>query len=67
MSVHMYKYKLQCLYGRNVSSSINVRFYAYCTHYPWIDKFPMYIWYIFYKKVVCADKWFHKKNDRCLD
>ena len=37
MSVNMRKYGLQCLYDLNVSSGINVRFYAYCAHFPGID------------------------------
>ena len=37
MSVHIYKYGLQCLYGRNVSSSINAWFCAYCANFPGID------------------------------
>ena len=40
MSVHIYKYGLKWLYGRNVSSTINVRFYAYCAycaHFPGIE------------------------------
>ena len=37
MSVHIYKYGLKWLYGRNVSSAINFRFCAYCTHFPGID------------------------------
>ena len=32
MSVHGYNYRLQWLYGRDVSSGINARFYAYCAH-----------------------------------
>ena len=37
MSVHIYKHGLQWLYVRNVSSGINVRFCAYCAHFPGID------------------------------
>ena len=37
MSVHIYKYGLKWLYDRNVSSAINVRFYAYCAHFPGND------------------------------
>ena len=37
MSVHIYKYGLKWLYGRNVSSAINVRFRAYYAHFPGID------------------------------
>ena len=40
MSVHIYKYALQWIYGRNVSSGINVRFCAYCAycaHFPGIE------------------------------
>ena len=36
MSVHIYKYILQWIYGRNVSSGINVRFCADCAHFPGI-------------------------------
>ena len=36
MSVHIYKYRLQWIYGRNVSSGINDRFCAYCAHFPGI-------------------------------
>ena len=32
-----YKYGLQWLYSRNVSSSINARFYTYCAHFTGID------------------------------
>ena len=38
MSVHIYKYGLKRIYFRNVSSSINVRFCAYCAHFPGIDR-----------------------------
>ena len=37
MSVHIYKYGLQWLYSRNVSSGINALFCAYCTHFTGID------------------------------
>ena len=37
ISVHIYKYGLQWLYGRNVSSIINVRFCAYCAYFLGID------------------------------
>ena len=37
MSVHIYKYVLQWLYGRNVSFGINVKFCAYCAHFLGID------------------------------
>ena len=37
MSVHIFKYRLKWRYGLNVSSAINVRFCAYCTHFPGID------------------------------
>ena len=37
MSVHIYKYGLKWIYGRNVSSAINVRFCAYCAYFPGID------------------------------
>ena len=37
MSVHIYKYGLKWLHGRNISSSINVWFCAYCVHLPGID------------------------------
>ena len=37
MSVHIYKYGLQWIYGRNVSSGINVQFCAYCAHFRGID------------------------------
>ena len=37
MSVHIYKYGLQWIYDVNVSSGINVRFCAYCAHFPGID------------------------------
>ena len=37
MSVKIYKYGLQWLYGRNVSSDINTRFCAYCAHFTGID------------------------------
>ena len=37
MSVKGYKYGLQWLYGRNMSSGINARFCAYCAHFPGID------------------------------
>ena len=37
MSVHIYKYGSQCIYDRNVSSGINVWFYAYCDHFPGIN------------------------------
>ena len=33
MSVHIYKYGLQWLYGRSVSAGINARFCAYCAHF----------------------------------
>ena len=37
MSVHIYKYRLQCLYGRDLSSGINAWFCTYCAHFPGID------------------------------
>ena len=37
MSVHIYNYRLQWLYGRNMSSGINAWFCAYCAHFPGID------------------------------
>ena len=37
MSVNIYKYGLQWLFGRNVSSDIIVRFCAYCSNFPGID------------------------------
>ena len=37
MSVHIYKYRLQWIYVRNVSSGINARFCVYCAHFPGID------------------------------
>ena len=39
MSVHIYKYGLQWLYGRNVSSGINTQFCAYCAHFPGINTY----------------------------
>ena len=37
MTVHIYKYGLKWLYGRNMSSAINVWFCAYCAHFLGID------------------------------
>ena len=37
MSVHIYKYGLQWIYGRNVSFGINAQFCAYCANFPGID------------------------------
>ena len=37
MSVHIYKSVFKWIYGRNLSSVINVWFCAYCTHFPGID------------------------------
>ena len=37
MGVHIKKYGLKWLYGRNVSSDNNVRFCAYCARFPGID------------------------------
>ena len=37
MSVHIYNYGIKWLYGRNVSSAINVRFCTYCAHFSGID------------------------------
>ena len=37
MGVHITKCGLKWIYGRNVSSDNNVRFYAYCAHFPGID------------------------------
>ena len=37
MSVHIYKYGLQWLYGRNVYSGINVQLCVYCVHFWGID------------------------------
>ena len=37
MSIHIYKYGLQWIYGCNVSSSIDDRFYTYCAHFLEID------------------------------
>ena len=37
MIMHIYKYRLKWIYGRNVSSGMNVPFCAYCTHFPGID------------------------------
>ena len=37
MNAHIYKYRLQCLYGRNMYSGIIVRFCTYCAHFTGID------------------------------
>ena len=37
MRVHIYKYGLQWIYGRNVSSGIIFWFCTYCAHFPGID------------------------------
>ena len=37
MSMHIYKYGLQWLYGPNVYSGIDVRLCAYCVHFTGID------------------------------
>ena len=37
MCVCAYNYRLQWLYGRDVSSGINSCFCAYCAHYTGID------------------------------
>ena len=37
MNVHIYKYGLKWIYGRNVSSAITFRFCTYCAHFPGID------------------------------
>ena len=37
MSVQIYKYGLQWLYSRNVSSGISARFCVYCAHFTGID------------------------------
>ena len=37
MSVHVYKYGLKWIYGRNVSSTINAWFCVYCAHFTGID------------------------------
>ena len=42
MSVHIYKYGLQWLYGRNASSGINAWFCAYCVHFTGTDKQATY-------------------------
>ena len=36
MSVHIYKYGLQWLYGRILSSGIHSQFCVYCAHFPGI-------------------------------
>ena len=46
MSVHIYKYVLQWIYGCNVSSSINAQFCAYCAHFPGIDRKILLNYYI---------------------